>query len=84
MEEGETAVGRLVNGKMKKHTKNFFTVFTIFLGADSRQIDDPWLTCIMFDSSFSQAGTLNTSPRRYHSEKSGHINLERATYPCVL
>lgn len=47
VEKGEETVNRVVNGKMKKHTKKNLTIFTIFLGVDTRKIDDSCLTYIM-------------------------------------
>lgn len=47
VEKGEETVNSVVNGKMKKHTKKNLTIFTVFLGVDSRQIDDSCLTYIM-------------------------------------
>lgn len=37
-----------------------------------------------FDSSFFYSWSFNTSPRKYHSEKSGHITLGSAAYSGAL
>lgn len=85
VEKGEETVNSVVNGKMKKHTKKNLTIFTVFLGVDSRQIDDSCLTYIMLWLIIFYACSLNTSPRSYHSGKSGHvITLGSAAYSGAL